>query len=140
MNPRQAYELFEKNRPIAGILEQFIRLGLDYLPLGLATSSLSFGERQRLTLIRALSKSAQQPTLYIFDEPTRGLHDKDIQHLLSGFSMLIDQGHTVIVVEHSRLVLEQCAWHCVMGPGAGPQGGRIVYQGSDWAKASEAQP
>ena len=140
MNARQASELFEKNRPIAGVLEHFIRLGLDYLPLGLSTSALSFGERQRLTLIRALAKSSQQPSLYIFDEPSRGLHDRDIEHLLSGFSSLIEQGHTIVVVEHNELILRECNWHYVLGPGAGAQGGQVVYQGESWAQASAAQP
>ena len=140
MNARQAFELFEKNRSIANTLEHFIRLGLDYVPLGLRTSSLSFGERQRLTIIRALTKSAHESSLYIFDEPSRGLHDQDIQHLLSGFSLLIEQGHTIVVVEHNELILRECNWHCVLGPGAGAKGGQVVYQGASWAQASAAQP
>lgn len=135
MNARQAYELFEKNKKIADILDQFIHLGLDYIPLGLATSSLSFGERQRLTLIRALAKSTQGKNLYIFDEPSRGLHDKDIEYLLRGFELLIAQGHSIFVIEHNQRILKNCDWHCVMGPGSGLEGGSIVYNGPDWTRA-----
>ena len=129
MSVQEAYELFEKNRRIADILEHFIRLGLDYLPLGLSTDSLSFGERQRLTLIRALAKPANTSTLYLFDEPGRGLHDQDIRHLINGFVLLKEQGHSVVVVEHHR-DLSRCDWHLVMGPGPGARGGRVIYNGS----------
>ena len=140
MSVQEAYELFEKNRRIADILEHFIRLGLDYLPLGLSTDSLSFGERQRLTLIRALAKPASASTLYLFDEPGRGLHDEDIRHLIHGFMLLKEQGHSVVVVEHHRGILSRCDWHLVMGPGPGSDGGRVIYSGKSWDEACSLQP
>ena len=135
MTAKEAYLHFETNARIAQVLRQFIRLGLDYIPLGLSTSALSFGERQRLSLVRALSKRVEGDSLFIFDEPSRGLHLRDLQDLMRGFELLIEAGHSVWVVEHNPSILAACDWHCVMGPGPGADGGKVVYQGPNWKEA-----
>lgn len=138
MTAKQAYDHFETNVKVTNVLRQFIRLGLDYLPLGLSTSALSFGERQRLSLVRALSRVPDGHCLFIFDEPSRGLHNVDLMYLMRGFELLIESGHTVWLVEHHPTLLAACQWHCVMGPGPGDEGGKVVYRGASWDEARRA--
>lgn len=124
-----AAERFTALPQIARGLEILQSLGLGYLPLGQSGTTLSGGELQRLSLARALRKGGQVPTLYLFDEPTTGLHATEIAWLVKVLRQLTAHGHTVIVIEHSLDFLQQVDWLVELGPGSGPDGGRLVYQG-----------
>ena len=105
-------------------------VGLGYLKLGQSSSTLSGGENQRVKLAYYLSLEKVQPTLFIFDEPTTGLHAHDIKRLLSAFDALIKRGHTVLIIEHNMEVI-QCADHIIdMGPEGGNAGGEVVACGT----------
>ncbi|WP_276482386.1 excinuclease ABC subunit UvrA [Paraflavitalea pollutisoli] len=108
-------------------LVQLAAVGLDYIRLGQPLSSFSGGERQRVKLAAELQNSGQ---VYVFDEPTTGLHLSDIGKLLQVFDNLIAQGSTVIVIEHDLQVMSQADWIIDMGPGAGHEGGTVVFQGT----------
>jgi excinuclease ABC subunit A len=103
--------------------------GLGYLVLGCSTVTLSGGEAQRLNLAAELLRQKKKDTLFIFDEPTRGLHFSDIRYLLKLFNQLLKAGHTIIVIEHNLDVIGQ-AHHVVdVGPEGGDRGGRLVFSG-----------
>lgn len=104
-------------------------LGLGYLTLGEETPSLSGGEAQRLKLASELGKT-QSDSVFVFDEPTIGLHPLDVQTLLGVFQMLIEKGATVIVIEHDLDVMRNADYIIDMGPGGGEDGGRIVAAGT----------
>ena len=104
-------------------------LGLGYLTLGEETPSLSGGEAQRLKLASEMGRS-QTDTVFVFDEPTIGLHPLDVQTLLGVFRHLIAQGATVIVIEHDLSVMRSADYIVDMGPGGGKEGGRIVAAGT----------
>ncbi|MFI6297377.1 ATP-binding cassette domain-containing protein [Nonomuraea sp. NPDC050790] len=117
-------------------LSRMVTLGLGYLSLGRATSTLSGGESQRVKMVRHLG-SALNDMLYVFDEPTVGLHPRDVDTLATMLLALRDRGNTVIVVEHAPEIMA-IADHCVdMGPGAGGAGGRVVFEGT-YARLREA--
>jgi excinuclease ABC subunit A len=105
------------------------RLGIGYLVVRQAGWSLSGGEAQRLKLAAELAKKTVKPTLYLLDEPTVGLHVRDVAVLAGALHEVVDAGHTVLVVEHDPNLLAQCDWLVEMGPGAGPHGGRIIAEG-----------
>ncbi|MGW5877972.1 ATP-binding cassette domain-containing protein [Nocardiopsis terrae] len=112
---------------VAGALERLERVGLGYLGLGRSLDTLSGGERQRLRLARELAGSAR---LYVLDEPTTGLHGGDVSGLVALFDRMVDEGATVVVVEH-RMDVVAAADHVVdLGPGAGGEGGRVVFEGT----------
>ena len=104
-------------------------LGLGYLTLGEETPSLSGGEAQRLKLASEMGK-AQEDTVFVFDEPTIGLHPADVQVLLGVFQTLIENGATVLVIEHDLDVIKNADYIIDMGPGGGEQGGQIVACGT----------
>ena len=110
-------------------LEVLENLGLGYLTLGEETPSLSGGEAQRLKLASEMSES-QNDSIFIFDEPTIGLHPLDVQILVKVFQSLVDQGATVVVIEHDRDVMKNADYIIDMGPGGGQDGGMIVATGS----------
>ena len=110
-------------------LEVLENLGLGYLTLGEETPSLSGEEAQRLKLASEMSKS-QNDSIFIFDEPTIGLHPLDVQILVKVFQSLVDQGATVVVIEHDRDVMKNADYIIDMGPGGGQDGGMIVATGS----------
>ena len=132
MTINQAIDFFgERNqKKILNKLKPLQDVGLGYLKLGQSSNTLSGGENQRVKLAYYLSMEKVQPTLFIFDEPTTGLHAHDIKRLLSSFDALIKRGHTVLIIEHNMEVI-QCADHIIdMGPEGGNSGGYIVATGT----------
>jgi excinuclease ABC subunit A len=115
-----------KIRQILAILEE---LGLDYLKLGQAANTLSGGEAQRLKLAVELARPQAPHTLYLFDEPTTGLHFGDVERLLGAFLRLRDAGHSVLVIEHHLDVISSSDWVIELGPGGGAHGGTLVAAG-----------
>lgn len=123
----EAARHFSGQDDIAAPLQRLVRTGLGYVKLGQRLSTLSGGERQRLKLAAQLEEDG---SLYIFDEPTSGLHMADIERLLDVFDDLTRKGHTVIVVEHNLDVIAHADWLIEMGPGAGKRGGKIIFAGT----------
>ena len=123
---RQAYDLFE-NTKIRKLLQSMIDVGLDYLTLGQPTSTLSGGEVQRVKLASELHRTG---SVYVLDEPSTGLHAKDIEKLLSLLRTLVENGNTVIMVEHRMELISQADWIIDMGPEGGSGGGTVVFEGT----------
>ena len=112
---------------VHAILLRLADVGLGYLSLGQPLTTLSGGERQRLKLA---TRMAEKGRVYVFDEPTAGLHLADVQHLLGLLDRLVDSGKSVIVIEHHQAVMAHADWIIDLGPGAGHDGGRIVFEGT----------
>ena len=129
-------ELFKDRKKIYEKLNVLHDLGLGYLTLGEETPSLSGGEAQRLKLASEMGRG-QGDSVFVFDEPTIGLHPLDVQTLMRVFRHLIDNGATVIVIEHDLDVIRQADYLVDMGPGGGIQGGRIVATGAPAEVASD---
>ncbi len=129
MTVDEALLLFADAKGVANRLRLLSTAGLGYLRLGQATSTLSGGEVQRLKLASMLGPKDEQPRLLIFDEPTTGLHLADIDVLVTTLRRLTERGHTVVVVEHSLEFLLSVDWLVDLGPGGGPDGGQLLYQG-----------
>ena len=113
---------------------------MGYIKLGQNSSSLSGGENQRVKLAYFIGREQQEPTLFIFDEPTTGLHFHDISKLLHAFNALIERGHTILVIEHNMEVIK-CADHVIdLGPDGGDKGGALVVAGTpeEVAKCKES--
>ena len=129
LSVRNAVELFADQAPIAAALRPVNEVGLGYLKLGEPTPSLSGGESQRLKIASRL-RSSQRGALYVFDEPTTGLHPLDVATLVSVFDRLLDAGATIIVIDHDLDLLAAADYLIDMEPGGGPDGGRIVATGT----------
>ncbi|MFS0900471.1 ATP-binding cassette domain-containing protein [Mycolicibacterium litorale] len=120
-----------KNPPAHRVLDRLADVGLGYLSLGQPLTTLSGGERQRLKLATRLGDTgADKKDVYVLDEPTSGLHLADVEQLLGLLDRLVDSGKSVIVIEHHQAVMAHADWIIDMGPGAGHDGGRIVFEGT----------
>jgi excinuclease ABC subunit A len=129
MNISDAYPLLENIPPIAQKLQTLNAVGLGYVQLGQAATTLSGGEAQRVKLSRELSRRATGRTFYILDEPTTGLHFHDVKKLLDILNSLVDLGNTVVVIEHNLDVVKMADWIIDLGPEGGERGGEIVALG-----------
>ncbi|NTW65642.1 MAG: hypothetical protein HGB21_04905, partial [Nitrospirae bacterium] len=129
MTVEQAFEFFQNIPPIRTKLQTLLDVGLGYITLGQAATTLSGGESQRVKLSKELSRRATGRTLYILDEPTTGLHFADTQRLLDMLGRLVDAGNTVVVIEHNLDVIKTADWIIDLGPEGGDRGGEIVAQG-----------
>jgi excinuclease ABC subunit A len=121
---------FDPVPAIARKLQTLIEVGLSYVCLGQAATTLSGGEAQRVKLSRELSKRDTGKTLYILDEPTTGLHFHDIKQLLAVLHHLRDQGNTIVVIEHNLDVIKTADWIVDLGPEGGSGGGKIIAKGT----------
>ncbi len=143
MSCGDAVELFADNAKITRILKTLCDVGLDYVTLGQPAPTLSGGEAQRVKLAAELARPVSGSTLYLLDEPTTGLHFEDIEKLLGVLQRLVDLGNTVVVIEHNLDVIKCADWIIDMGPGAGVEGGQIVFTGTPEelaATASKGRP
>jgi excinuclease ABC subunit A len=135
MTVTQSIEFFSSvkgltEKRIVKRLQPLQDVGLGYIKLGQSSSTLSGGESQRVKLASFLSEEKSSPTVFVFDEPTTGLHFHDIKTLLKAFDALIERGHTVIVIEHNLEVIK-CADHVIdLGPESGDAGGEVVFEGT----------
>ena len=125
----EAAEFFAEHKALMEKLEVLRKIGLGYLKLGQPTLTLSGGEAQRLKLACELFSAGSQPTLYLLDEPTTGLHERDIGHLIRAFDELLSLGHSLFVIEH-HMGMVGLADHVIdLGPEGGDRGGEVIYQG-----------
>ena len=139
MTVEEAAGLFKAVPSIREKMETLARVGLAYVKVGQQATTLSGGEAQRVKLSKELSRRATGRTLYILDEPTTGLHFHDVAKLLEVLHELVDQGNTVIVIEHNLEVIKTADWIIDMGPEGGDGGGRIVAEGTPELIASSSQ-
>ena len=137
MSVEEAMDFFSSQpepaaRTIAAKLQPLADVGLSYIKLGQSSSTLSGGESQRIKLAYFLSMtdSTAKKIMFIFDEPTTGLHFHDVEQLVTAFDSLLDRGHTVVVVEHNLDVIRCADWLIELGPGAGDRGGSLVFAGT----------
>ncbi len=130
MTINEAVEFFENIPNIIQKIKTLKDVGLGYLTLGQASTTISGGEAQRVKLATELAKRDTGKTLYVLDEPTTGLHFEDIKVLMSVLNKLVDKGNTVLIIEHNLDVIKMADWVIDMGPEGGDRGGRIVCQGT----------
>jgi len=138
MTISDAYDFFKNIPAIEKKLCALNDVGLGYLTLGQAATTLSGGEAQRIKLATELSKTGTGKTLYLLDEPTTGLHFADIEILLEVFYRLRDSGNTLIVIEHNLDIIKCADWVIDLGPGGGEHGGEIVATGTPQEIAEHA--
>ena len=121
---------FHAHQPIVRVLQTMIDVGLDYIRLGQAATTLSGGEAQRIKLSRELAKRSTGKTLYILDEPSTGLHFEDVRKLLEVINRLVEAGNSVVVIEHNLDIIKTADWLIDLGPEGGERGGRLVAEGT----------
>jgi excinuclease ABC subunit A len=137
MTINESVDFFKGNEKSSAVEKRIITklkplqdVGLGYLKLGQSSSTLSGGEAQRVKLASFLTKGAsEQRTMFFFDEPTTGLHFHDISNLLDAFNALIENGHTIVVIEHNPEIIKSADWIIDLGPEGGEEGGHIVFEG-----------
>jgi len=130
MSVDEAIEFFKDQKSLLAKLQTLQAVGLGYIKLGQSNSTLSGGEAQRIKLATYLGKGfTEGKTLFIFDEPTTGLHFHDIDKLLKAFRLLLDRGHSLIVIEHNIDVIKHADWLIEIGPDGGENGGRVIFEG-----------
>ena len=137
MTVESAAELFKAVPPIRDKMRMLEEVGLGYIKVGQQATTLSGGEAQRVKLAKELSRRATGQTLYILDEPTTGLHFEDVRKLLEVLHALVEQGNTVVVIEHNLEVIKTADWILDLGPEGGDKGGEIVAQGAPEDVAKE---
>ncbi|MHA1109467.1 MAG: excinuclease ABC subunit UvrA [Promethearchaeota archaeon] len=130
MTHNQALEFFTNHRKIKQILQTVVDVGLGYIELGQSSTTLSGGEAQRMKLSRELSKRSTGNTLYILDEPTTGLHFHDVKVLIKVLQRLVDQGNSVVVIEHNLDIIKSSDYVIDLGPEGGENGGEIIAMGT----------
>jgi len=130
MSVDDAIYFFGDEPSLSRALQPLSDVGLGYIKLGQSSDTLSGGEAQRVKLASFLGKGKNgNKILFIFDEPTTGLHFNDIKKLLTSFNALIEQGHSILVIEHNMDVIRSADWVIDLGPEAGDEGGQLVYAG-----------
>nr|HQU60652.1 ATP-binding cassette domain-containing protein [Saprospiraceae bacterium] len=131
LSVEEAIAFFADEKDITGRLQPLADVGLGYVHLGQSSSTLSGGEAQRVKLASFLgADKPNEHILFIFDEPTTGLHFHDIRKLLDALNALVENGHTVLIVEHNMEVIKSADWVIDLGPGGGKEGGKLVFQGT----------
>jgi excinuclease ABC subunit A len=138
MTVEEAADFFKAVPSVRDKMETLKRVGLGYVKVGQSATTLSGGEAQRVKLSKELSKRATGRTLYILDEPTTGLHFEDVRKLLEVLHELVDQGNTMVVIEHNLDVVKTADWLLDFGPEGGDGGGEIVAVGTPEAVAANA--
>ena len=136
LSAESACEFFADNRKLRKALGAMLEVGLPYLSLGQPLSTLSGGERQRVKLAKDLYK---QGNIYVLDEPTTGLHASDVRKVMELLDRLVEQGNTVIVIEHNPDVMKQADYLIDVGPDGGSAGGQIVFTGTPAEMVAHAQ-
>ena len=130
MTVEEGRNFFKAVPSICNKLDALSRVGLDYVKIGQRATTLSGGEAQRVKLAKELARRATGKTLYILDEPTTGLHYDDVRKLLDVLQELVNQGNTVIVIEHNMEVIKTADWIIDLGPEGGNKGGKIIVSGT----------
>jgi excinuclease ABC subunit A len=131
LSAEQATHLFENHPKIVAPLRTLVQLGTGYIKLGQGSHTLSGGEAQRLKLAAELTAGARhEPTLYVLDEPTTGLHFDDVTRLLNVLSRLVERGDTLLIIEHHPQMIAGADYVVELGPEAGAEGGRVVAEGA----------
>jgi excinuclease ABC subunit A len=130
MTVSEAQTFFSVHPQIVSKIDTLSAVGLDYMELGQSATTLSGGEAQRVKLATELARRGTGKTLYILDEPTTGLHFKDLEKLMGVLKILVERGNTVLVVEHNLDVVKNSDWVIDLGPEGGDKGGQIIAEGT----------
>jgi excinuclease ABC subunit A len=139
LSVEEALEFFQEQSDVIQKLQPLSDVGLGYIKLGQSSSTLSGGEAQRVKLASFLTRErSDEHILFIFDEPTTGLHFHDIRKLLDALNALVENGHSVLVVEHNMEVIKSADWIIDLGPEGGKEGGQLVFQGTPEDLVKEA--